>query len=131
MEKIRVNLKKQIDNSYDIIIGENLLNKIPKEGAFINIPKNTVVEKPIQIIFFSTGSEKEMMLNPRNLIIVGENSHVQVYERHQSLNSSVILTNCVLEIFAHKRAIINYYKVQNDKENASIIDNTYVRPSSR
>ncbi|MCK5722900.1 MAG: 3-dehydroquinate synthase [Gammaproteobacteria bacterium] len=31
MGKIRVNLKKQIDNSYDIIIGENLLNKIPKE----------------------------------------------------------------------------------------------------
>jgi len=124
--------KMIIDHYFDTITSKDdsltsLNTAFSKEGAFINIPKNTVVEKPIQIIFFSTGSEKEMMLNPRNLIIVGENSHVQVYERHQSLNGSVILTNCVLEIFAHKRAIVDYYKVQNDKENASIIDNTYVQ----
>ncbi len=124
--------KMIIDHYFDKITSKSdsltsLNTAFSKEGAFINIPKNTVVEKPIQIIFFSTGSEKELMLNPRNLVIVGENSHVQIYERHQSLNNNVILTNCVLEIFAHKRAIVDYYKVQNDKENASIIDNTYVQ----
>jgi len=98
-----------------------------REGAFINIPKNTVLEKPIQILHFSTGSEKEILLQPRNLVIVGENSHVQIYERHQNLSDNRVLTNCVTEIFVHKRAILNYYKVQNDKENASLIDSTYVQ----
>ena len=28
------------------------------------------------------------MVQPRNLIIVGENAHVQIVERHQSLNSN-------------------------------------------
>jgi len=98
-----------------------------KEGAFINIPKNTVLPKPIQIIYFSTGTEKEIILQPRNLVIVGENSHAQIYERHQSLNDNVVLTNAVTEIFAHKRAIIDFYKVQNDKKTASLIDNTYVQ----
>ncbi|MDH3322682.1 MAG: Fe-S cluster assembly protein SufD [Flavobacteriaceae bacterium] len=98
-----------------------------KEGAFINIPKNVVLPKPIQIIYFSTGSENEIMLQPRNLIIVGENSHAQIYERHQSLNSNVVLTNAVTEIFANKRAIIDLYKVQNDHSSASLIDNTYVQ----
>ncbi len=98
-----------------------------KEGAFINIPKNTVLPKPIQIIYFSTGTESEIMLQPRNLVVVGENSHVQIYERHQSLNENIVLTNAVTEIFAHKRAIIDFYKVQNDKKYASLIDSTYVQ----
>ncbi len=96
------------------------------EGAYINIPKSKVVEKPIEIIYFSTGTEAALMVQPRNLIIVGENSHVQIIERHQSLNENPVLTNSVTEIFAQKRAIVDYYKVQNDLQSASLIDNTYI-----
>ena len=96
------------------------------EGAYINIPKSKVVEKPIEIIYFSTGNEAALMVQPRNLIIVGENAHVQIVERHQSLNSNPVLTNSVTEIFAQKRAIVDYYKVQNDVQTANLIDNTYI-----
>ena len=97
-----------------------------KEGVFVNIPKNVVLPKPIQILHFSTGNEKEIMLQPRNLIVVGENSHVQIYERHQSLSDNTVLTNAVTEVFAHKRAIADIYKIQNDRKTSSIIDNVYV-----
>ncbi|OXA66863.1 Fe-S cluster assembly protein SufD, partial [Flavobacterium branchiophilum NBRC 15030 = ATCC 35035] len=96
------------------------------EGAYINIPKSKVVEKPIEIIYFSTGNEAALMVQPRNLVIVGENAYVQIVERHQSLNSNPVLTNAVTEIFAQKRAIVDYYKVQNDLQTASLIDNTYI-----
>ena len=96
------------------------------EGAYINIPKSKVVEKPIEIIYFSTGSEAALLLQPRNLVIVGENSHVQIIERHQSLNENPVLTNSVTEIFAQKRAIVDYYKIQNDNLDANLIDNTFV-----
>jgi Fe-S cluster assembly protein SufD len=95
------------------------------EGAFIHIPKNKLVAKPIQILHFSTGNESAIMLQPRNLIIVEENSHVQIIERHQSLTNNPVLTNSVTEVFAKKRAIVDYYKVQNDNKNASLIDNTF------
>ena len=98
-----------------------------KEGVFVNIPKNIVLPKPIQILHFSTGNEKEIMLQPRNLIVVGENSHVQIYERHQNLSDNVVLTNAVTEVFAHKRAIADIYKIQNDKITSSLIDNVYVQ----
>ncbi|WP_034060741.1 Fe-S cluster assembly protein SufD [Lacinutrix jangbogonensis] len=123
---------------YRLII-ENYFNKIAakdslaslntafsSEGAYIHIPKNKLVEKPIQIIHFSTGNEAALMLQPRNLIVVDENSHVQIIERHQSLTDNPVLTNSVTEIFANKRAIVDYYKVQNDNKNASLIDSTYV-----
>src|SRR5690606_12158479 len=96
------------------------------EGAYIHIPKNKMVAKPIQIIHFSTGNESAVMLQPRNLIVVDENSHVQIIERHQSLTDNAVLTNSVTEIFANKRAIVDYYKIQNDNLNTSLIDNTFI-----
>ncbi|MDG4716172.1 MULTISPECIES: Fe-S cluster assembly protein SufD [Winogradskyella] len=123
---------------YRLVI-ENYFNKIASkdsmsalntafsaEGAYIHIPKNKLVEKPIQILHFSTGNEAALMLQPRNLVVVDENAHVQIIERHQSLTENPVLTNSVTEIFTNKRAIVDYYKIQNDRETASLIDNTFI-----
>ncbi len=101
-----------------------------KEGAYIYIPKNKMPKKPIEILHFATGNEAALLLQPRNLIIAEENAELQIIERHQSLTSNEVLTNCVTEIFAAKNAIIDYYKVQNDVKNASLIDNTYISQKS-
>ena len=66
------------------------------------------------------------MMQPRNLIVVDENAHVQIIERHQSLTDNEIFTNSVTEIFAEKRAYVDYYKIQNDRANASLIDSTFI-----
>ncbi len=97
-----------------------------REGAYIYIPKNKMPKKPVEILHFATGNEASIMLQPRNLIIVEENAEVQIIERHQSLTANEALTNSVTEIFAAKSAIVDYYKIQNDTANASLIDNTYV-----
>ncbi len=97
------------------------------EGAFIHIKKNTVVDKPIQIIYFTTDTDKDILLQPRNLLIVDENSQVKIVERHQSLSNRKVLNNTVTEVFANKRAHIDYYKIQNDNKNASLIDSTFVQ----
>jgi len=97
-----------------------------KEGAFIHIHKNRVADKPIQIINFATGNEAALMILPRNLIVVDENAQVQIIERHQSLTDHPVLTNSVTEIFAGKHAVVDYYKIQNDRSSASLIDSTFV-----
>jgi Fe-S cluster assembly protein SufD len=102
-----------------------------KEGAYIYIPKNKMPKKPIEIVHFATGNEASLMLQPRNLIVVEENAEVQILERHQSLTSNEVLTNSVTEIFAADSAIVDYYKIQNDAENASLIDNTYVNQKNK
>ena len=119
-----------INNYFNKIAEKDSLTSLntafSNEGAYIHIPKNKIVDKPIQIINFSTGKESSLMIQPRNLIVVGENSVVRIMERHQSLTDNPVLTNSVTEIFASKRAIVDYYKVQNDNENASLIDHTYI-----
>jgi len=122
--------KATIEAYYNKIASKDSITSLntafAKEGAYINIPKNKEVDKPIEIINFSTGNEAAVMLQPRNLIVVGENAHVQIIERHQSLTDNAVFTNSVTEIFAEKRAFVDYYKIQNDRENASLIDSTFV-----
>ena len=97
-----------------------------QEGAYIHIPKSVVAEKPIEIIHFSTGKEKALWLQPRNLIIVDQNAQVQILERHQSLKEHNVVSNSVTEIYTHQDALVDYYKIQNDLSTASLIDNTYI-----
>ena len=127
--------KAVIDNYFNKIAKQDNLTSLntafAAEGAYINIPNNTEVEKPIQIIHLTTGSEAETMLQPRNLIVIGKNSQVQIIERHQSLTSNAVLTNAVTEIFANKDSNVDYYKIQNDEVTASLVDNTFIEQQSK
>ncbi len=129
-------------SKYQLIV-ENYFNKIAtqdnmtslntafaSEGAFIHIPRNVEVEKPIQIIYFSTGKENASLLQPRNLIVAERNAHVQIIERHQSLTENAVLTNSVTEIYCDTHGTVDYYKIQNDHSKSTLIDNTYVEQQS-
>ncbi|SDM12710.1 Fe-S cluster assembly protein SufD [Kriegella aquimaris] len=102
-----------------------------REGAYIYIPKNKMPKKPVEILHLATGNEAALMLQPRSLVIVEENAELQVIERHQSITGNEVLTNSVTEIFAAKNAIVDYYKVQNDADTASLIDNTYINQKDK
>ena len=125
-------------SKYDLVI-ENYFNKIAKkdgitslntafssEGSFIHIPKNIQVDKPIQIIYFSTGKNESVLYQPRNLVVVDENSQVEIIEKYHSLNDNSVLVNTVTEIYADKKSNIKHYKIQNDNNTSSLIDNTFV-----
>jgi Fe-S cluster assembly protein SufD len=116
----------------------SLLNSsFSKEGAYVHIPKNIELEKPIEILHINSGGETSLMLQPRNLIILGESSKAQIVESHYSLTDKNIvsadeneqinpLTNTLTEIHVEENANLDYYKIQNDLETTSIIDNTYI-----
>lgn len=98
-----------------------------KEGAFIRIKRNQTADNPVELIFITTEHGTETMLQPRNLIVAEENAEVSIIERHQSLSAHPVLTNSATEIFALRDARVNYYKIQNDAPNASLIDSTSVK----
>lgn len=97
-----------------------------REGAYIRIPKNTVLDKPIELLYFTTDQEKELMVQVRNLVVMEEGAQAQVVERHQSLGTNPVLTNAVTEIFCEPNARISWYKMQNDQPGATLIDHTTV-----
>ena len=132
-KKYQKNIKKYFNKSTDKRDGiVNMNTSFALEGAYIYIPKGVIIENPIQIIHFSTGKQNNSsLLTPRSLIILEENAHVQILERHQSLKDHEVLTNSVTEVFAHKNASLDYYKIQNDLDTSSLIDNTFIYQETR
>ena len=95
-----------------------------KDGAYIHIPNNVILSRPIQITYFTTGEDK-LISHPRNLVVLGDNSAVKIIERHQTINGKENLSNAVTEIHVGKNAHLDYYKIQNDDHAASLVDSTY------
>ena len=88
------------------------LNSVFKSGFTIIVEKNTVVEKPIEILFFNL--TKNSFSQYRNRIIVGENSELKIIENIQDLSKSSTLVNHFTHISCDKNTKVEYNKIQNN-----------------
>ena len=97
-----------------------------EDGAFVSIPKDTIVEAPIHLLFISSarlgptddGGGSAPVSYPRNLIVVGSHSQARIIESYVGLEHDVYLTNVVTEIVGGESAVVDYYKVQRESEEA-------------
>jgi Fe-S cluster assembly protein SufD len=96
------------------------------DGLFIHVPANQVVEQPVILRFISDAREENVASQPRNIIVVGQNAQVKVAEAFRTLGEQRSFTNAVTEIFVEQDAHVEYYKVQNESENAYHVGTTQV-----
>jgi Fe-S cluster assembly protein SufD len=87
------------------------------DGAVVEIPEKAVVEKPIHIVWVSTG-RTGILSHPRTLILAGRNSQAPVIESFVSLADGAAWTNAVTEIVAEENARIEHYQVQQEGSQA-------------
>jgi Fe-S cluster assembly protein SufD len=97
-----------------------------KDGVFIHVAKNAIIEKPIHIIHISTASENTI-IHPRNLIVVDENSQAKIIESFETVDTSAkTVSNALTEIVIDKHAIVDHYKIQDEKELGYLVNTTQV-----
>jgi len=97
------------------------LNKALSQNGFtISVDKNTVLESPIEILFFSTTVNGFSQY--RNQISIGENSEVKFIERLQNLNNSASFVNHFTQINCAKNTKVEYNKIQNNTSESQLID---------
>ncbi len=97
-----------------------------QDGAFVFVPKNTVVEEPIHLLFVSTAPGKAAVSHPRTLIVVGENSQATLIESYAGLEQDVYFTNAVTEIVAGENAVVDHYKLNRESRRAYHIAATQI-----
>lgn len=88
------------------------------DGAFVYIPKNLVVEKPVHLLFVSTAGEAPAVSHPRSLIITEANSQLQLLESYAGWRPETYFTNAVTEIAAGENAFVDHYKLQRESLSA-------------
>lgn len=96
-----------------------------QDGVFIYVPKNTVCEKPFQIIHLLLSDESQMV-HHRNLFMLEENSEAKVLICDHTLSGFEFLTNSATEIYAGKGAKLDFTRIQNEHNKAVQITNAYV-----
>ncbi len=89
-----------------------------EDGAFVDIPKDLVLEMPIYLLFVSATNGQPAVMQPRNLILVGRGSQVSFIEGYVGLENRVCFTNVVTEVVAGEGAVVDYCKVQEESERA-------------
>ena len=82
-----------------------------RDGAFLQIPANAVIEQPIHLLFVATAHQKAQVQHPRVLIVAGENSQARIVESYAGLRDAPYFTNAVTEIAAGPNAVIDHYKL--------------------
>jgi len=85
-------------------------------GAFVYLPKNTVMKAPLHLLFISDGAQTASF--PRVLVVAGENSSATLIESFGSVNDSSYFTNAVVEIVLKDGARLEHYKVQRENVEA-------------
>ncbi|MFT4664980.1 MAG: Fe-S cluster assembly protein SufD [Polaribacter sp.] len=97
-----------------------------KDGVFIHVAKNVIIEKPIHIIHLSTAFENTI-IHPRNLIVVDENAQAKIIESFETVDSKAkIFSNALTEIVVDQQAIVDHYKIQDESELGYLMNTTQV-----
>lgn len=97
-----------------------------QDGLFVYLPKNMVLEKPIQLINLVVATE-ELMIYPHNLIIAEEGSRGSIIICDHSINPNAFLLNSATEIFAGKDSKLDIYRQQNAHDHSVQITNTTIQ----
>ena len=102
-----------------------------QNGVFVHVSDNKVVEQPIILRFISDARTLNVASQPRNLIVVGKRSEVQIAEAYRSFGENASFTNAVTEFIVGEEANVHYYKVQNESDKSYHIGTTSVLQASK
>jgi Fe-S cluster assembly protein SufD len=97
------------------------VNAFMRDGVFIDVPKNTVDAKPLEITI--TGSDGTSFV-PRSFIRVQSGAEFTIVERHTGEGS--YWNNRVTQIIVEKGARLRHYRMQDNSNMAIYTQNTHV-----
>jgi Fe-S cluster assembly protein SufD len=107
---------------------------LAEDGAWIFIPRGTVVKEPISLLFVTTQSDQSVMTHPRNLIVAERETQATIVEDYVSLASSHVgaalqsrlpaerddlvpaFCNTATELIAGDNAAISHYMIEREHQ---------------
>lgn len=89
-----------------------------EDGAYVHLPRGTVLEAPICLLFISLPGNNPEMTNPRNLIVAEAATEASIVEDYVSLGSGVSLSNTITELVTGEDAVISHYMIEREDRQA-------------
>ncbi len=116
-EDVEANLTKHVDFQDDFFSALN--TAFLEDGGFVYVPRNTVLERPIHLLFVATATPEPTVSHPRNLIVVEEVSQAAVIEEYISLGGeAVYFSNVVTELVVGESSVVEHYLIERESAKA-------------
>ncbi|ADV42538.1 Fe-S cluster assembly protein SufD [Bacteroides helcogenes] len=97
-----------------------------QDGVLLYVPKNVVVEKPIQLVNILRG-DVDFLVNRRVLIILEEGAQVRLLACDHAMDSVNFLATQVIEAFVGENAVFDFYELEETHTSTVRISNLYVK----
>ena len=85
-----------------------------EEGAYVYLPRRTVIETPICLLFVSVPGDSPEMTHSRNLIIAEDETEAAIVEDYVSFGNGVCFSNIVTELVAGQNATISHHMIERE-----------------
>ena len=83
-----------------------------QDGAYVYVPRGSIVEVPIHLVFISLPQGEATVSHPRNLLVLEENTQATVIESYIGLGKDVYLTNAVTECVLGQNATAEHCRLE-------------------
>ncbi len=115
---------KEVDVKHNSLAALN--SALFKDGLFIEVKANGVVDKPLHIIHLNC-SASGIFLQPRHLVVVHKNAVLNIVETFANIHEeSVVWLNSVTEVYVEENAQVNHYVLQSGQVNTRMVNHTEI-----
>jgi Fe-S cluster assembly protein SufD len=123
-DRVQPHLGRYADHENQAFVALNTALMV--DGVFLDVPRGTIIENPIHLIFIAGGGNKATLSNPRSLMVLGANSQTVLVETYIGLEGEPYFTNTVMELIGEENSTIVHCRLQNERQNAFHISTTQV-----
>ncbi|MDX1517931.1 MAG: hypothetical protein R3288_13885, partial [Woeseiaceae bacterium] len=83
------------------------------------------LDQPVQLLFVSVDQDCPLLINPRNVVIVGDGARLDLIESHIVLGAGRSLTNLVNQVVVGQGAELRHDRLQIGAADGTIIGKTH------
>jgi len=98
-----------------------------RDGGLIHVPAGVDLPRPINLVFVTTSDAVDVVIHPRNLIVVERNARASVVESYVTLAPGArYWTNPVTEVWTGPNSWVEHTRIQRESEAAYHVATTEV-----
>lgn len=98
-----------------------------RDGAFVFVPKNVVLEKPVFLCYLTDAEGDPVVTYPRTLLVAETGAEATVVEEFAGREGDVYLTNAVAEIVVGENARVDHVVLQHQSHAAYHVAASHAR----
>ena len=135
LSSLHSSLSLPLSNYYNQLAGKDgdaitdLNTMLAQDGLLVYVPKNTVVDKAIQVINILR-SDVDLMVNRRVLIVAEEGAEVRLLFCDHTADDRNFLATQVIEVLAEENAKVELYCLEETHAKNVRLSNVYVQQAA-